>query len=179
MPERTWLWRTPVENEQWGPGPWDSEPDKLTWMDEATGLDCMALRNRYGAWCGYVGLPPEHSLHGTDYDDVQCRLPDLLVHGGLTFADRCDETGVRPMSQRICHVPEPGRPADVWWLGFDCAHAWDLVPGLKATGRIVQESEPIYRLPWGLVEYCDVAFVRAEVVRLAAQLAAPHPPSST
>src|SRR5215831_16238351 len=99
MPERAWLWRTAAENEQWGPGPWDQEPDKCQWIDEATGLDCMALRNRMGAWCGYVGIPPEHPLHGLDYDDVGTW--DFEVHGGLTFADRCDETGVLPMSQRI------------------------------------------------------------------------------
>ena len=165
MPERTWLWRTQVENELWGPGPWDSEPDKLTWMDEATGLDCMALRNRLGAWCGYVGLGPEHPLHGLDYDEVS----GVGVHGGLTFADRCDETGVVPMSQRICHVPEPGRPGDVWWLGFDCAHAWDVAPGLRAwTERLVDHP------PWPDWSYRDLAYVRSEVESLARQLAGPH-----
>ena len=23
----------------------------------------------------------------------------------------------------ICHIPGPGRPKDVWWFGFDCAHS--------------------------------------------------------
>lgn len=109
---------------EWPSGVWDTEPDKVQWPDAATGLPCLAVRNRHsGNWCGYVGLPPEHPLHGKGYDDLGI---DVDVHGGLTFSDKC-----RPgenEAQGICHVPGPGEPDHVWWLGFDCAHCCDYSP---------------------------------------------------
>lgn len=108
-----------ADRSQWGKGPWDSEPDdKVVWIDENTHLDCMIVRNGAGAWCGYVGLPPEHPHHGKGYDDIPWECYD--VHGGLTYANSC--------GGHICHVPEPGRPHNVWWLGFDTNHSWDMAP---------------------------------------------------
>jgi len=147
----TWReWTTPdeIDKSGWPRGPWDTEPDKAQWVDPTTGLDCLIHRNRMGALCGYVGLPPDHPLHGADCDTV-----DVKVHGGLTYSDRCQDTGDE--SRGICHVSEPGRPHDVWWLGFDCAHWQDRLPGLNLSG-------PVYR---------DVGYVKAEVEWLAAQLA--------
>ena len=146
-------WTYPGHRSAWlpgaKPGPWDDEPDKVQWVDEATGLDCLVVRNRIGALCGYVGLPPEHPWHGMDYDAVDAR-----IHGGLTFAAACDE---RPGDgPKICHVPAPERPADVWWLGFDCAHYGDFTPGLGWHG----EGET----------YRDLGYVRAECASLAGQL---------
>lgn len=65
-------------------GPWTNEPDKAQWIDEATGLDCLIVRNRMGALCGYVGVPEGHPAHRQDYDNV-----DADAHGGLTFAGGC------------------------------------------------------------------------------------------
>jgi hypothetical protein len=82
--------------------------------------------------------------------------PDVDVHGGLTYADRCQGT--------ICHVPESGRSHDVWWFGFDCAHAFDLAPMLTK-----------YRTPHDNAAfrevYRDLRYVKAEVTSLAKQLA--------
>lgn len=142
------------------PGPWDDEPDKAQWIDEETNLDCLVVRNRLGALCGYVGVPPEHPYHGRSYDD----LP-VEVHGGLTYADRCVEGGEE--QARVCHVPEPGRPEDVWWFGFDCAHAWDLIPGMRETyamaGITRFDTQEVYR---------TFAYVQNEIRGLAHQLAA-------
>jgi hypothetical protein len=140
-----------------GNGPWTTEPDKAQWVDEATGLDCLIVRNRGGALCGYVGLPPGHRAHGVDYDDVT-PYPD--VHGGLTFAGPCQEDNGG--GRGICHVPEPGRPADVWWLGFDCAHAGDMSPRWADHLPASLRMHEVYR---------DFDYVKAEVERLAAQLA--------
>jgi hypothetical protein len=136
-----------------GDGPWTSEPDKVVWIDEATGLDLMIHRNPMGAWCGYVGVPPGHPWHGRGYSDV-----DVTVHGGLTYAAACQE-GDDP-AEGICHIPQPGRPADVWWLGFDCAHGGlDLLPGLfEHTG---------YSDLGG--HYRDVAYVTGQCQALALQ----------
>lgn len=146
-------------------GPWDDEPDKAQWVDEATDLDCLIVRNPFGALCGYVGLPPGHPHHGSEYDDVP-----VEIHGGLTFAGECSED--RPEGYGICHVPAEGRPADVFWLGFDCAHAGDMTP--SELGRAVEAN---FAYPftdprtYGDV-YRDFAYVTAEVTDLAKQLAA-------
>jgi len=114
----------------WGAGPWVGEPDRVEWRIGGAlhGLVCLAARGPSGSWCGYVGVPPGHPAHGKGYDAVH-ELRELDVHGGLTFAAPCD-VGEHAV---ICHVPEPGEPDAVWWLGFDCAHAWDYSPGTQAT----------------------------------------------
>ncbi len=33
-----------VDKTGWGEGPWQSEPDKRQWQDEATGLPCLIVR---------------------------------------------------------------------------------------------------------------------------------------
>lgn len=147
-------WRT-VDKTTWGPGPWQDEPDKAHWVDPATDLDCLMVRQSLGAWCGYVAVPPGHPAYGLHYDDV----PGIDVHGGLTYAAACQETG--DPATGVCHVPYPGRPQDVWWLGFDCVHAFDFAP--EARFRLFADSpQAVYR---------DQVYVRAEVERLAAQLA--------
>lgn len=163
MTEQTW---THTEEERreihrlTTPGPWDDEPDKVQWIDPDSDLDCLALRNRLGVWCGYVGLPPGHPLHGQAVDE-----DDFDVHGGVTFrGSLCDEEA--PEGHGICHVPLPGRPADVWWVGFDCGHAFDVMPAFmeyeKGTGH-----EPL----WPRSVYRDLGYVKGETARLARQLA--------
>ena len=147
----------------WPAGPWDGEPDKVQWPDAATGLPCLAVRNpRFGNWCGYVGLPPGHQMHGKGCSDDGL---DFDVHGGLTFAAPCspgdDET------QGICHIPAPGEPDHVWWFGFDCAHAWDFSPQ-----DVKYEAERGY--PFTIMadqQYRTLAYVRQQCVALAAQVA--------
>lgn len=92
-----------LDKSSWGDGPWQNEPDKVQWLDEATGLDCLIVRNNGGALCGYVGVPESHPWHGKDYsqctqtpacDESYCdHTPEhrLRVHGGITFADGCNE----------------------------------------------------------------------------------------
>jgi hypothetical protein len=138
-------------------GPWDDEPDKAQWVDQATGLDCLIVRNHYGALCGYVGLPPGHRLYGRDYNDPAVYDAGLSAHCGITFADHCHDDDRGP-GYGICHTPAPGRPADVWWLGFDCAHWRDLVPGMQ------------YSYDGGV--YRDFGYVTDCVTMLARELAA-------
>jgi hypothetical protein len=146
----------------WGDGPWNDEADKLQWVDEATGLDCLIVRNHSGALCGYVGVSPSHPLHGKRYDDA-----DVEVHGGLTFADRCDDDA--PEDRGICHVPAPGRPKDVWWFGFDCHHFMDFGPGMAAR----EAALGMPPIPSSLGEsYKTIGYVQRECARLAEQLVA-------
>jgi hypothetical protein len=161
--ERTWA---TVDKADWGDGPWHDEPDKVQWVDAATGLDCMVRRGPMGGWCGYVGVPPDHLFHGAGYSDV-----DVEVHGGLTFGDSCDEEG--DPAEAICHTPFPGRPADVWWLGFDCGHCFDLQPGLEARMRDLRlPPTRLPDLPDHLRDtYRTLEYVREQTTALAAQLA--------
>lgn len=50
------------EKRAWGDGPWVNEPDRVEWRYK--GLPCLLKRGPLGNWCGYVGVPPEHPLHG-------------------------------------------------------------------------------------------------------------------
>lgn len=125
-------------------GPWLAvEPDRIQFKH--LGLNCLLLRNPIlFNWCGYVGVPPDHPLYGVAGD----RLKDFKVHGGITFHDHCHSY--------FCHVPEKGEPENLYWLGFDCGHWDDLMPGMQV------HSFQTYR---------DVQFVTKETKRLAAQLA--------
>jgi len=149
---------THVDKTAWGDGPWQYEPDKIQWVDSGTDLDCIMVRNEHsGHWCGYVGVPPEHPLHGKDYEE-----PDVEVHGGLSFAAACEETA--PEGHGICHIPEPGRPEDVWWFGFDCCHAGDLAPGIEARYKGVMD------LSDRAAVYRDRVYVTGQCAMLAQQL---------
>lgn len=160
IPEGAVVYEKAYPRDGWVPGPWDAEPDKVVWVDEATDLDCMVRRGGGGAWCGYVGVPTSHPWHGDSYNDVPGHVS---VHGGLTFAADCDDDA--EPSTGICHVPEPGRDRHVWWFGFDCAHAFDLVPrhvGLYDDLDLPAAPErDVYR---------DLAYVVAETRSLAEQL---------
>jgi hypothetical protein len=151
----------------WGQGPWEDEPDKAQWVDEATGYDCLIVRNPLGALCGYVGVPPGHACYGVPYDDIRCQGPDddyIDVHGGLTYSDFCDENADE--AKGICHVPLAGRPAKVWWLGFDCAHSMDIAPSMEARDR--ERGWPPIRFGGG--SYRTIEYVQHECASVARQL---------
>lgn len=135
-----------VDRTGWPAGPWDDELDRYEWKDDATGLDCLIVR-AHGNLCGYVAVPAGHHYHGKDYEE-----PDVDVHGGLTYAGAC--------KGRVCHVPAPGEPDNVWWFGFDCAHYADLIP----------RDSRVYSMDFNMGEYRDVAYVKAQVLGLAKQL---------
>ena len=172
LPTFTETYQADPDRGTWPAGPWTDEPDKVVWVDEATGLDCMARRGGGGAWCGYVGLKADHPWHGKGYSEHlgpdDCKeladgwcyehTPEGItsVHGGLTFADACNESGDRATA--ICHIADDGKP--VWWFGFDCNHSGDRSPFDFAHQRYARTGT-----------YRDMGYVVAETVRLAAQLA--------
>lgn len=160
---KTWTHdKTTREGMPYPPGPWMDEPDKAHWVDEATGLDCLIHRGPLGALCGYVGVPRTHPFHGRDYDQVDV---DVEVHGGLTYAALCQED-TEDEGHGICHVPLPGRDPEVWWLGFDCGHSQDIIPGMLFMEGMGFESRGSYK---------DFDYVKAEVEKLARQLAEVKP----
>jgi hypothetical protein len=84
----------------------------------------------------------------------------------VCYADAC--------SPPICHVPEPGKPDDVWWFGFDCAHAFDRSPGMDAFLKITgfewpeHPEQPVYFRR----TYKTLAYVQERANALAEWLAA-------
>jgi len=137
-------------------GPWDGEPDKRQWIDDATGLPCLMHRAAIGSWCGYVGVSPGHSFYRKPRETIAGMVRG---HGGINYAAACQDSDDPAMG--VCHLPEPGGTDNVWWIGFDCAHTSDALPGFPH----IQSSHKC--------QYCDVAFVEAEVTKLAADLAKP------
>jgi hypothetical protein len=122
----------------------------------------MVRNVEIGNWCGYAAVPPGHPWHGKPLDDA----PDVEVHWGLTYAAAC--------AGHVCHAPQPGEADDVWWLGFDCGHGFDVMPFTRKMhadrGRdlaAMLETESACRM-----QYRDVAYVRAECERLAEQILA-------
>ncbi len=182
-----------ADKSEWGDGPWQNEPDKMQWVDEATGLPCLIVRNRSGALCGYAGVPNTHPWYKKQYNDPieQRRDPtdipvegapfgamvaailgeesfeeyattvegNVRVHGGLSYSDLCQHGDDE--AHGVCHVPEPGSPDDIWWFGFDCAHANDACPGVNYFHDMSDFQT-----------YRDIEYVRGEVEGLARDLAA-------
>ena len=92
--------------QHWGPGEWVDEPDVFRF--EHAGFSCWALRIcawdgpkqdylALGHWCGYVMIPKDHPWHGMDF--FKPDLPDISVHGGITFCKFNDK--------------------NEFWIGFD------------------------------------------------------------
>lgn len=145
-----------IYKQDWPRGEWDSEPDKVQWQDEATGLPCLIVRaDVTGALCGYVGLGPGHPYYAESYSYIESEDEYPEVHGGLTYAAFC--------SGSVCHEVEEGEEEKVWWLGFDCAHCMDLSPAFaKMLGNAGLDSE--------YERYKTLGYVRGEVESLARQL---------
>lgn len=86
------------------------------------------------------------------------------MHGGLTFSDFCQEDAE---TTGICHIPQPGEPERVWWLGMDMAHFMDLIPSMSK--RYPHER------PEAMETYRDLPYVLAECKSLARQLKSMEP----
>lgn len=146
-------------------GPWMHEEHRLEF--KRNGLDCLISRNpEMFNWCGYVAVPKGHPLFGKDYNEIydyeKEQGIDISVHGGLTYSNQCNYV--------ICHVTD--RPEDeAWWFGFDCAHGYDLIPGMLKF-RLDHKDNALFA-NFRLLEketYKDVDYVVEEVIRLADQL---------
>jgi hypothetical protein len=140
--------------------PVPDEPDFL--KGYAHGLAYQIIRHPVmGHLCGYVKLTKHHPLYkAATSKEIRpswrkpgkvettrrgYNIPDLMhldVHGGVTFFGKLKR----------------GRG---YWVGFDCAHSDDLVPGMSWMSRSMLVG----------MEYRDVAYVKREIVQLAQQLA--------
>jgi hypothetical protein len=108
----------------------------------------MIKRSEMGNLLGYVRLPRGHRLRGRGTFAID-RL--FRVHGGVTWSG--------PNALRDCYNKRG------WWVGFDCAHSFDYVPGLW-------QLYPRWADLFPDAVYRDWAYVRSNVESLAAQLKA-------
>lgn len=139
---------TTIDKSEWPMrGQWDSEPDKLQWPDEATGLPCLIVRGPVGALCGYVGVSEGHPLFGKDYS--ACVWPDrheehekdgyhysctpsaaLSVHGGITFARGCHTASKEDFERMKSRIPERQKEAAKFPVGDSAMWLREWVPVL-------------------------------------------------
>lgn len=154
-----------VDRSAWPRGPWDEEPeDFVTWR--AAGLPAAALRNFIGAWCGYVGVERGHPL----FERPRQLLSSLPSHGG--YANRAigdDRDGVEAAIARAYG------PGPFWWIGFDCSHGMDLVPGWEGllaglSARTKELVGTVSRTLFDGPKYRSLAYVRGRCEELAQRL---------
>lgn len=142
------------------------------------GVKCLMMKHpHFGTWCGYAQIPhgsvdkkiknytkvaikgvtmTVSSMNGTTRIAIAgCRrsgyvapiLSGIEVHGGLTFY------GIPRHRQKY-----DGRR----WLGFDCAHAGDAIPGFKQFG-LGEDPDAVF---------ADESYVEGHCRKLADQLIA-------
>lgn len=146
----TMILYTGNQKEAWGKGPWVNERDAMSWRDETTGLQCLMMRTSLGHLCGYVGVEPGHYLHGKEaHESIICALD---VHGGVSYAAPMPDIPVGLVEEQ-----------NLWWIGFDCAHAYDLTPELakqmRRSGMMTRD-----------VVYRDSEYVVDQATALAKQI---------
>lgn len=144
-----------------GEGEWINEINRLEFKH--AGFDCLINRNQFLAWCGYVGIPKTHPCYGKEILMQDYTLPEG-VHGGVSYSQECHEL--------ICHQTE-NKEDNLWWIGFDCAHAYDLIPYLnhirKKWGGNWQKIELDCNIKYMDV-YRNIDYVTNETKNLAEQL---------
>lgn len=118
--------QTLLDKSSWLAG--QHESDRVEWRYK--GVPCLLRRSpSSGAWCGYAAVTgPTHPWFG-ETEMAECNVD---VHGGVTFASMCEGD--------ICHVPRPGEPDHVFWIGFDCGHAGDFSPMLELQLRSLRSQ---------------------------------------
>lgn len=120
--------------------PWTDQPTQVD--GEFHGLTCKIIMHTISKhYCGYVGVPKDHPMHGKDY-----YMMDIYVHGGLTFSDEAywDDAN-----------------EELWFFGFDCSHSGDICKWMVDSGFDLSREGAVWR---------DLDFVKAECEKLAKQL---------
>lgn len=102
-------------------------PSTIEKVFESSGYPCAVIHdNMIGFRCGYVGVDEKHPLYGKDYSVFDGFIE---VHGGVIFSGHSI-------------LVETDTPT--WWIGFDCAHAFDkcdIYDKITADIRIYQMGE--------------------------------------
>lgn len=122
------------------------EGDRQTFIH--LGYKCLIKRcMESGSLCGYVGVNDKSRLFGVHYDKVHSMVPNLSVHGGLTYS------GFWKKEEKD----------SFWYLGFDAAHSGDIMPFMRMS----------YNMKCFLYEksvYRDMNYMAGECKLLAEQI---------
>lgn len=115
------------------------------------GFEYAILVHPFGFKNGYLKIPQGHSWYGKHYDELN---EYISVHGGLTFSGHLDDS----------HILGEG-----YWVGFDCAHCFDLFDPdemdkdvRKNLGKILSN---VYNLPESKIR--NTGYVEAQCKNLA------------
>lgn len=155
--------KPPIPKKQWGPGPWQKEPDGAQFVH--AGLQCYVFRNTWvtGSLNGYVAIRPEHPWWGKNYGecvavppcdpnppvdfDAWPHMPPPGSRLRAAMAEPSWSCDHRPDALIDVHggltyggpMPEVLGPRDMeaWGFGFDTGHAGDLMPLMEATLKAV------------------------------------------
>lgn len=134
------------DKRDWKDGPWKNECDYAWWIDPNGHYPCVARRNIFGAWCGFVGVDVGHTLFQTH--ETSEELVFVEIHGDVSFSGWLPDEDKRfePAVKR-------------WWFGFDCMQDGDMMPVFWAETR--KKSKLVYR---------NYEYVKRQVELLALQL---------
>jgi hypothetical protein len=111
--------------------------------------------------CGYIQVPSSHPIFSNE-----SLFDDLNVHGGITYHED--------------HLPCTSiGSGNFMYIGFDCAHAWDLIPGLEKFSDIANrelkrlaEHQGVKLSSVTSITLKDEGFVKDELKKLVKQLIA-------
>lgn len=137
-----------LDKSSWDEGAWTNEPDKISWIDSATNLPCLILRNDFGAWCGYVGVSSGHPCFEVPHSKVR-----LVANRELTYSSFAWSDGIHGVSH-----PTEEEGNGCWWLGFSCSdYEKDVLPKMPQN-------------PYCNSTYKTIEYVMEEVKSLARKL---------
>jgi len=110
----------------WGYGEWVEEADNVYFTHNE--IECHVIRSAHkesnaqnfhifgGHLCGYCRIPKDHPYYEKEYEEM-----NIDVYFALTFGEFLNNE---------------------YWIGFDCAHACDIIPSMQ----YLEKSNP------GLIE---------------------------
>lgn len=117
---------------------WELEPDLKEFTHGK--YKCSIIRNTdMGHLCGYIKVPKDNIFYNKK--DILWKLD---CHGGITFSHMAQD-----------------QDGKTFVIGFDCAHAWDLIPYNTFNFGSRYYNESVYR---------NIEFVEKELIDLCEQL---------
>lgn len=163
--------------------PWLTEPPGALFT--AHELQCVVARGPMRHWCGYVGIPASHPLHGVEFDALVPypqvwleRRINIEEHGIFNFFEALcakDEIpdGFAPLALVFSahgglnySAPRDDDDPSLWFFGFSCDHTGDVIPGIVS----MQEEFPELAFPRTQGTYRSIDYVKGECANLADQL---------
>lgn len=141
---------TTVDRTGWAAGPWDDEPDRLSWKTRSGYHAMVARMPATGTLSGYVGVPEGDPHYGRDHTSLGMEIGMAefrLTTGGVTIQEM-----------------QPPRPKH-WWFGFHTAHGNQYAPACSRQrdgipARTMSPNET----------YWDIGMVISTCEHLAAEL---------